>query len=139
MRKLIIQFLSISVIVVSSLQCSRTVKQITNVRLCESINEKGCVKDSPSFDNSIQLIHCSFFTENIESSDTMKISWYYLGDSRVLIEETLLIISENKLGSPIISSLNKPLNGWPSGVFEVKISIENEEQTLSVVKSFLIQ
>jgi len=139
MRKLIIQFLSISVIIVVSIQCSHTEKQITNVRLCESINEKGCVKDNPSFDTSIQLIHCSFFTENIESSDPLKISWYYLGDSRVLIEETLLIIAENNSELPIISSLNKPLNGWPSGVFEVKISIEKEETEVSVLKSFLIE
>jgi len=131
--------LSISVIVVTSLQCSHAVKKITNVKLCELLGEKGCNYDSPSFDNSVQLIYCSFLTQNIKYDDTLKISWYYVGDSRVLIEETLLMISENKLGLPIKSSLNKPINGWPSGVFEVKISIENEEPTLSVVKSFLIQ
>ncbi len=137
MQRFAILLWSIVVIVIATLHCSRADKQIVDVKLCESLKEKGCVTDSPLFSISTPIIFCSFIIDSSTGAKNLKVSWYYLGDSRVLIEETSLECGQGK-SIKMHSSLNKPLNGWPIGIYELEISLLNETK-ISVIKSFSIK
>ncbi len=137
-RKIARLVLSVAVISIAWTACTGEKTNISDLKLCKSIEKSGCKFDSHSFDSSQPLIYCSFVIHNAKTTSDVKIAWHYQGDRRVLIKDTLFRIKANAPKIQFQSSLNKPLNGWPRGIYEVEISLE-EEKLVSVVKSFSIK
>jgi hypothetical protein len=137
MRSISTIFFSWVIALIITISCTNDKTQLMHLKLCKTLNEESCEFDSSSFRTSIPLIYCSFNIKNPKFATALKISWYYISDSRVLIEETSLIIPESKSSTTMHSSLNRPLNGWPKGVYEVELSLESKKP-ITMVKSFSI-
>jgi hypothetical protein len=137
MQRLSTLLVLLVVVAFISATCTDHKTKLRQFKLCTSLSEEACLMDSLSFSASTHTIYCSFEIARMNRDDQVKISWYFLGDSRVLIEETSLIIPESKSSTTIHSSLNKPLNGWPKGIYELEVSLESEKP-ITMVKSFSI-
>lgn len=124
------------VLLVFSLDCARSETGIVNVRLCYTASSKACTADKATFSTDIPQLYCSFSVLQNIQYEQINVAWYYMGDRRVLVKDTLIKYSDNLKMKKNIVCLERPVNGWPIGIYEVKISIKNGSS--SVIKSFLM-
>jgi len=111
---------------------------IENVKMCTSLSSNTCPADKPVFDVSTKQIFVSCDLENPPMETMVEFSWYYLVDGRTQID-AVIVNSGDKIGDlKLHSSLNKPNNGWPSGDYEVVITILDTEKT-PIIKSFYVK
>lgn len=129
-------FFVVVLILVLSLRCLRSETSIVNVRLCTAVSDKNCAADKTTFSTDIAKLFCSFNILQNTTYENVTVSWFYMGDQRVLVKDTLIKFSDSLKMKKNIISLEKPVNGWPKGVYEVRISIDNGSSP--VIKSFLM-
>jgi hypothetical protein len=74
---------------------------------------------------------------NAPNDTKVQFAWYYLGQDRIAIDAVTLS-SGDEIGSlKMNSSLNRPNKGWPSGEYEVVITILGTEKE-PIIKKFSI-
>ncbi len=121
-------------------QCnfSVTTAHITNVKICAQIYNNRCESDNPDFSTETPEINVTCTLKNAPENTRVKISWYYLGQKKINIDEVVLNSGNNSKPLDLHSSLSKPNNGWPKGEYEVAIEIVDAHNE-PVVRRFNVQ
>jgi hypothetical protein len=118
--------------------CSVSTARITDVMVCESVSDNQCLADQPVFNTDTREIFCSVIVKNAPGGTAVTFSWFYQGESRVAIDAVTLDTPEGGTTFNMQSSLSKPNNGWPTGVYEVVISLGTDNAD-PVVKTFVVE
>ncbi len=116
--------------------CTRHDDEKFSVKLCHEHKFGRCDCDTSIYQKTVQTIYCDLSLLQVNDLEKIKISWFFLSDKKVLIkEESVKLDGENKNH---LLTLDKPENGWPIGMYEVKLT-SNHSGFKSIIKSFLIE
>lgn len=118
--------------------CNFSTANIDNVKMCTSVNDNQCAADTPSFSNTTPFIYISCDLNNAPENTQVKMEWAYLGEQRISIDAITQSSGSNIGTVHLQSNLSRPNNGWPSGDYEVVITILDTENA-PIVKKFSVQ
>lgn len=115
-----------------------TTAHIENVKMCTEIKSNECTESIFTFQNTAQNICISCELENDPGNTLVTFIWKYNNNGEFMIIDEVTLNSSNK-GTQVNlqSSLSRPYNGWPSGVYEVEIIIEDSQKE-PVIQEFVI-
>lgn len=136
-KSMILAFASIGIAFVMH-SCNVSTARITDVMVCESVTDNLCPADQPVFSSDAPDIYCSTVVKNAPGGTPVTFSWFYQGESRVAIDAVTLETPEGGTSFNLQSSLSRPTNGWPIGMYEVVISL-GTDNTEPVVKTFVVE
>lgn len=119
-------------------QCKSNKEIITELKICDCKDEWKCLTDQSVFYNNPDTLYFFFKVNDTKNSNSVKVSWYFLGNHPVLIHESDIFFKadENKMNYETFLAI--PSTGWPSGVYEVKIKF-NSNGSKTEVCSFQIK
>ncbi|MHB0867793.1 MAG: hypothetical protein ACYC6B_09695 [Thermoleophilia bacterium] len=132
-----------SLLVAATLQaCSYSTAQLSDVKLCNSTDGAGnCVNDSMAFKTTDAEIFLSAQLENAPSGTKVTAAWRYLkGELGNEPKDIDSVTAEAGDGGnlPYYSSLTAPTAGWPTGDYEVTLTLSSDNST-PVSKQFSIK
>ncbi len=111
---------------------------IDNIKMCSNITGTQCQSDNPNFSPSAKQVFISCTIKNISRDTNVDFSWFYNGQTKTIITSSQIVPDRHSDESLIYSSISKPINGWPIGEYEVKISIVGTDKE-TIVKKFTVQ
>ncbi|MBN1182965.1 MAG: hypothetical protein JXB49_11800 [Bacteroidales bacterium] len=117
-------------------QCNVSTANIADVKMCESPNGYLCSEDNTVFSTSSPEIHVSCVLKNATEGSKITFTWYYQGEEKILIDEASFVAKD--VTSDVHSSLSIPDAGWPTGNYEVVISLDTDNSK-PITKSFSVQ
>ena len=106
--------------------------------MCSNITGTQCQSDNPNFSPSAKQVFISCTIKNISRDTNVDFSWFYNGQTKTIITSSQIVPDRHSDESLIYSSISKPINGWPIGEYEVKISIVGTDKE-TIVKKFTVQ
>ena len=138
-KSLIINSLAIIslLFVVYGCECSFSTARLIDAKVCTSLDGNLCNQDKTNIEATSPAIFASCVLKNAPQNTEVKFTWYYYGDTKFEIDSVVLSSGDNIGSIEMYSSLSIPYNGWPTGVYEVEISIVNDTAE-PVVKQFNI-
>ena len=102
------------------------------------MTEAVCPQDFPELPASTPKIFVSCRLKYSVSNTKVKFSWMYYGETKIKID-TVVYDTGDRIGNlDLYSSLSKPANDWPKGVYEVIIQIQTDNAK-PLVKQFNIK
>jgi len=117
--------------------CSFTTASIREIKLCTQLSNDVCADDNPVFTTDDPQIYVSCIVNNAPQDTKIIFGWYYTDGEQIEIDEVSVSISDSGT-YPVYSVLSAPYSGWPSGNYEVVISIDGFEDKTQV-KSFKVR
>lgn len=104
------------------------IAQITDTTMALEVNEETfeVVTPSDTFKQDTPLIYLVTQVESAPKGTMIKAEWYYL-DEEVFINST--DVEPIYQSQPLLFSLSKPDNGWPTGKYQVILYIDDEKAT----------
>jgi hypothetical protein len=138
MKKIFFVFVVISGFLFQKCEYSYSTATIDDVKMCTKVNDNQCASDNPNFRANTPEIFVSCRLKNAPQETQVKFTWYFLGIKKIKIDAVTLSSGNNNGTLNLQSSLTKPTNGWPSGKYEVEISLPGIEKS-PVTKKFYIQ
>ena len=136
MKKAIILSVILVGLLVVFQQCNVSTANIVDVKMCESTENTQCAEDNPVFSTNTPVIYVSCVLKNAPEGTKVNFKWYYLVEDKVFIDEVSLVAQATT--TPMQSSLNMPDAGWPTGNYEVVLSLDTDNST-PITKSFSVQ
>ncbi len=108
--------------------------QITNVKICNRLNNNQCTNNNVVFDISTPEIFVSCQLENAPENTIIEFIWYY-SIKKIRIKTSTVSSYEEKSPVYFQSGLLKPERGWPKGTYEIEINIFGSDKK-PVIKKF---
>ena len=102
------------------------------------MTEGVCEQDMPELLVSTPKIFVSCRLKYAVSNTKVKYSWMYYGETKIEIDTVIYDIGDRIGNLDLYSSLSKPANDWPKGVYEVIIQIQTDNAK-PLVKQFNIK
>jgi hypothetical protein len=122
----------------SGCQCNVSTAKVSDAKICDSMTEGVCEQDMPELLVSTPKIFVSCRLKYAVSNTKVKYSWMYYGETKIEID-TVIYDTGDRIGNlDLYSSLSKPANDWPKGVYEVIIQIQTDNAK-PLVKQFNIK
>lgn len=112
--------------------------KVTNAKVCTSLSGNLCDKDHPVISTNAAEIYVSCNLKYAISDTKVKFSWYYFGDTKIEIDNVVLNTGDATGNLELHSSLSRPTNGWPKGVYEVVVQVQTDNAE-PVVKQFSLE
>jgi hypothetical protein len=119
----------LSIICFTSIFPSCSTANLSDVKVCSSLNGSDCSGDASSFPANIPTIHCSANLKNAPSDTKVTFEWKHNGDSFGKANVT-------SSGGFVHSSYSPP-STFPPGKYTVTVNIEVDNST-PVTKEFTI-
>lgn len=119
-------------------ECSVSTARLTDAKVCTSLVGNLCDQNKTIIDPASPVIYASCVLKNAPQNTQVKFTWLYYGDTKFEIDNVILSSGDNVGNIEMNSSLSKPNNGWPKGVYEVEIRIVNTTSE-PIVKQFNIK
>ena len=117
-------------------QCNVSTANIADVKMCESTENTQCAEDNPVFSTNTPAIYVSCILKNAPEGTKVNFAWYYISEEKVFIDEVSL--ESQTTTSPMQSYLSMPDAGWPTGNYEVVLSLDTDNST-PITKNFSVQ
>ena len=137
MKKNIIIFVFFGAIAIFN-SCNFSTANISDVKMCTSITDNQCSTDKPVFNTNTPEIFVSCHLNNAPNDTEVEFAWFYLEQDRIPIDAVVLNSGDNIGTLNLNSSLSRPNNGWPTGDYEIIITILDTEKE-PMVKQFWVQ
>lgn len=136
----ILAILAIVIFIVAKGGCEFNVStaKVGDVSVCTALSGDLCNADNPVLSTLTNDIYISCVLNYSVSETKVKFSWYYYGDTKMEIDNVVLNTGDNIGKQNLHSSLSRPNNGWPTGVYEVVIQVQTDNAE-PVVKQFSIE
>lgn len=134
MRSFIIFFV-LSTLLLQSCDFNISTANITNVKVCTSIEDNKCDSDNSSISINTPVIYATADLENLTEGLVATIIWQF-DNSGTWYEIDKVELKINNMNQ-IKSSLSAPTNGWPLGNYQV-IFLLNTDNSKPITKSFTI-
>ena len=112
--------------------CNYTSATIKNVKMCNQLNGDACSENVNVFSTDDPQFALSCDVTNAPSDTKITFAWFYIeADERLEIDVVSVTLPD--AGTyPLHSSLSAPNAGWPTGNYEVVISIDGfEDKTIT--------
>jgi hypothetical protein len=106
--------------------CTVSTANITDVKLCEKLQDGLCPTDQDVFSTTTPKFYVSCILRNAPDDTEVTFSWYYFGDEKILIDEVTISSEDKGATVNLQSNLSIPDNGWPVGEYEVVIKIHTD-------------
>lgn len=119
-------------------QCNVSTAKISDAKVCTALSGNLCSQDFPVIPSSANEIFASCMMKYSVADTKVKFSWMYYGDTKFEIDNVILDTGDNSGNLELHSSLSRPTNGWPKGVYEVIIQIQTDNAK-PLVKQFSIE
>jgi hypothetical protein len=109
--------------------CNYSTADISDVKLCTDVEGKGvCTTDSSTFKTSDTVIYLSASLDNAPEGTTITATWRYLrgeaGDEQDI--DSVSTDATDSGSAPYYTSLTGPAKGWPTGDYEVVLTLSSE-------------
>jgi len=139
MKKYYVLLIVLSLILFSS-GCKYKLNSIIidNIKICSTITGNQCLSDNPNFSPSTKQVFVSCTIKNAPRNTNIDFSWFYNGQSKTIITSSQLNPDYHTESYVLYNSIQRPLNGWPVGEYEVKISLIGTDKE-TIVKKFTVQ
>ncbi len=118
-------------------QCNVSTAKVSDAKICSSLTGNLCNQDFPVLSSSTPTIYASCLLKYASENTKVKFSWMYYGDTKFEINNIILDTGEKSGDLELHSNLERPDNGWPTGVYEVVIQIQTDNAK-PLVKQFNI-
>ncbi|MEA4868797.1 hypothetical protein SDC9_123702 [bioreactor metagenome] len=139
MKKLLLSFVAVTFLfAITGCECSVSTANITDAKVCTTLDGNLCSQDNTTLPTSSEVIYASCVLKNAPENTIIKFTWSYLGDTTIEIDSVELSSGDNIGNIDMFSSLSRPNNGWPAGLYQVSMEIVGENGK-PVVKQFNIQ
>jgi len=132
--------LLIALLVSLQFSCNVSTATIKDVKLCTELSDQTqCGLDSPDFNVESPFLFVSCRLVYAPEDSEVTFTWYFMSKDPVKIDEVTMRAGDFGSGSTYYFSsyLSRPDAGWPSGDYEVHISL-NTDNSAPVIKSFRI-
>lgn len=116
--------------------CSVSTANITDVKMCLSLQDDLCQDDVAVFENTVPEIYVSAILNNAPEGTKVFFTWNYLEDGTLEIASVDVVTEETT--SNLHSYLTIPDNGWPQGKYEVVIKVDADNVD-PIHKEFSVQ
>ncbi len=130
--KTVFPLLAVALISFTSLfpSCSVSTANLTDVKLCTSVDGNPCGEDMSKFSSDVQVINCTASLNNAPAKTKVNFAWKKDGESI----GTADIESE----SGYVHSTFKPTDVLPAGNYSVTVKIETDNSK-PVTKNFTVE
>ena len=118
--------------------CNISTANISDVKMCETIEGFQCPEDNPVFGTDASQFYCSCVLNNAPEGTQLNFAWYYLEGEKVLIDEVTVEADGTSSTYNMQSSLSRPDNGWPTGNYEVVLELDTDNSQ-PITKSFKVE
>lgn len=118
--------------------CEVSTARLTDPKVCTSLIEDLCESDMPEISPQASELVASCKLKNAPADTKVKFTWMYYGETKITIDNVTFDSGNEGINLNLNSTLSRPTNGWPKGVYEVemKILIENKKP---LIKQFTIK
>jgi hypothetical protein len=118
--------------------CEVSTARLTDPRVCTSLTQDLCSNDMPEISVQADSLVASCKLKNAPPDTKVKFTWMYYGETKITIDDVTFDSGNEGTNLNLNSTLSRPANGWPKGVYEVemKILIENKKP---LIKQFTIK
>ena len=106
--------------------------------MCTSLSEDLCPQDFPVISAEAGQLFASCKIKNAPAETKVKFTWLYYGETKITIDEITFDTKDMGTNLNLHSSLSRPNNGWPKGVYEVEMRILVGDKK-PLVKQFTIE
>ncbi len=111
--------------------------KVVDAKICADLTGNLCEQDNPELPSSVSTIFSSCLLKNATPETKVKFTWIYYGDTKFEIDNVVLDTEDKSGDIELNSSLSRPNNGWPNGVYEVIIQVQTDNSE-PLVKQFNI-
>lgn len=112
--------------------------KVANVKVCTALSGELCNSDNPVLSTATNDIFVSCVLKNSIADTKVKFTWLYYGDTKIEIDNVVLNTGDRIGKLNLHSSLSRPNNGWPIGVYEVVVQVQTDNAK-PVVKQFSVE
>jgi hypothetical protein len=131
-------FLAISMMALIISGCEVSTARLTDPLVCTALAGDLCKEDMPNISAQARELVASCKLKNAPPETKVKFTWIFYGETKITIDEVTFNSGNEGTSLNLNSTLSRPYNGWPIGVYEVemKILIENKKP---LIKQFTIE
>ena len=131
-------YLMMTVVLAAFYGCEVSTARLTDPKVCTSLTGDLCQEDMPEISAQSGELVASCKLKNAPPNTKVKFTWMYYGETKITIDDVTLDSGNEGTSMNLNSTLSRPNNGWPIGVYEVQmqILIENKKP---LVKQFTIE
>ncbi len=119
-------------------RCSFSTANLVEPKVCTSLSEDLCSQDNPIISADANQLFASCKIKNAPPETKVKYTWLYYGETKIKIDEITFDTEDKGTNLNLHSSLSRPYNGWPKGVYEVEMQILEGDKK-PIVKQFTIE
>ena len=137
MKKLII-FIAFAVLMIFVESCSFSTANLVDPKVCTSLDGDLCQQDNPVLSTNVNQLFASCEIKNAPVETKVKFTWFYYGETKIKIDEITFNTENKGTNLNLHSSLSRPYNGWPKGVYEIEMLILVDGKK-PIIKQFSIE
>lgn len=112
------------------MSCNVSTANLSDVKLCTSLNGSECSNDVSSFTSDVQAIYCSASLNNAPSGTKVVFEWKHEGES--------IGKAELEGSTGVVNSSFKPSAELPAGKYSVTVKINTDNAT-PITKDFKVE
>jgi hypothetical protein len=130
--KLLLAFFALSIMSFSSIfpSCNVSTANLSDIKLCSSLNGSDCNGDASSFHGDVPAIYCSANLKNAPSKTKVIFEWKHEGES--------LGKAEVESESGVLNSTFRPNSALEPGKYSVTVKIATDNAA-PVSKEFTVE
>jgi len=128
--KLFLGFAMLGVLCFSSIFPSCSTANLSDVKVCSSLNGSDCSSNETSFPSDVPVLHCSAKVNNAPSDTKINFEWKHNGESFGKVDVNS--------GDGFVHSSYTPPSSFPPGKYSVTVKINTDNST-PITKEFTIQ
>lgn len=131
-------FTAFTVLMIFVESCSISTAKLVDPKVCTSLDGDLCQQDNPVISSNASQLFASCEIKNAPMETEVKFTWLYYGETKIKIDEITFNTEDKGTNLNLHSSLSRPYNGWPKGVYEIEMLILVEGKK-PVIKQFTIE
>lgn len=131
-------YLMMAVVLATFYGCEVSTARLTDPKICTSLAGDLCQEDIPKISSQAGELVASCKLKNAPPETKVKFTWMYYGDTKITIDDVTLDSGNEGTTMNLNSTLSRPYNGWPKGVYEVEMRILIDDKK-PLIKQFTIE
>lgn len=138
MKQIFVLIATVAFFVLITESCEFSTANLVDPKVCIELNEDLCKQDNPIISADVKQLFASCKIKNAPPETQVKFTWMFYGETKIKIDEVTFNSKDLGTNLNLHSSLNRPFNGWPKGVYEVEMQIVNADKE-PLIKQFRIE
>lgn len=128
-----------SILMMARCECSVSTAKLTDAKICTALNGTQCSSDNPQISGQPEMIYASCILKHAPTDTKVKFTWFYYGETKIEVASVVLNTGERSGNIELYSNFSRPERGWPNGVYEVLIEVQEVDNSKPLTKQFTVQ